>query len=783
MSTPKKIYIPQIDSTIEIPEGMDEDAARGEAIKSFQETFPNEYESKQKSIEEFKKQFLDPLEWGDEDQPSNSAPTKIPNTNKVNLPAKGAANFNIAKLAFGLPEVLGGYAGNKIADLIGLPKNEEVLENQRKDSDALYKGLESGLSANLTNPLKAGGASVIDEIYQLIGKSPERSLGESYDLYRQSQKEDQAKTLKESPISNILGQITGAVMPVGVGSQLFTRGGKLVSTLTGGKKVADKIPVIKKLLDAALTGGATNLAYQAIDPEVDIKNPLKTALTGAAFNFVPTAVGETLKKSWNSGLIQDKTIPALKAGFKESALTNWIPAMFDALKNGKFKNTMGQLNNKMGLQDKQAVVKELLDTVNDAKGGIESNFGNLKFENQLNKLKNSLGDKESLVKQLIDMSDNVKKGITVPHGKLKQNLFNKLGKEKVIPSKITDEIKSIFDKEGLVWGKNKLNLNPLKKYAINNNRIPGFQKLEDLYKKLKDQKIPLNEINQILKSLRGDAKFKSIDRGEYEKLMGALYNRTTGTIDDAIGDLAGGRTKEVFQNLRKNVSEMKADFGKKNVGLDRLLKKEPEQIIKDFGNKNIATYVKDLVEKYPKLKTPASNVLLKNLTDNSKSRENIANFISQYGAENLKKVLPKDKFDEIMSLASETKYDTIMSGFKDLDKTLGKDSSLIVDSIRTNFRPDYTKKIISDYPQLKGPVEKVVLSHFFNKATDPQSLAGLMKNYGVNELRQILSKENFNLLQKVTGNKALFDQVKKSGLWGKVSPGLKAYGAKELDTR
>lgn len=635
MATPKQIYLPEIDSTIEIPEGMDEIKAKERAIQIFQKKFPNQY-SEINSAYEFNKKYIKSF---DEDQPANSAPVETQNTDKANLPAKGAANFNIAKLAFGLPEVIGGYAGNKIADLIGLPKNEEALDNQRKDSDALYKGLESGLSANLTNPVKAGAASVIDELYQLVGKSPKRSLGESYDLYRQSQKEDQAKTLKESPISNILGQITGAVMPVGVGGQLFTKGGKVISSLTGGGKLEKTLPALKKIVDAILTGGSTNLAYQAIDPEVDVKNPLKTFLTGAAFNSVPTVIGEGGKKVFETGKnIFEKSKPYLNNN--QSKIKGIMDSVGEFLFNRKYRKGMEELG-KLGLDDKQKVVSEL---------------------------KASVGD--------------LKNKIFTPYGDLKKSLYQKYGKERVSGEKITSQIKQIFEDEGLTWGKNKLNLNPLKKYSINADKVKNFKDLENLYKNLIDQKVPLNEIKQILSSVKEKAKFLSGDRGDYEALMGSLYNKTKGSIDDAVGNLAGGKTKEVFQNMRKNVSDLKQTLGKQkdigNIGLEKTLKKAPEQII---------------------------------------------------------------------------------------------------DSIKTNLRPSYIKEVITKYPSLKGSVEKIVLSNFFNKATDPQSLARLIKNYGEKELGQILSKEKFALLQRMIGNKEFFQKIKSNG-WS----GLKSFLPKTIDT-
>lgn len=642
MATPKQIYLPEIDSTIEIPEGMDEIKAKERAIQIFQKKFPNQY-SEINSAYEFNKKYIKSF---DEDQPANSAPVETQNTNQASstkqqkkLPFENIATMGgMGMINPALDSLLG------LLKLTGAPDNKYVKAGMRIVSplagaslldkgtqDAAANSAAESMTANLVNPLKAGAATTLDEVMQLIGASEEKPALDTYKNYRDVQKGSIKKRWEEHPLASMFGTLEGAINPESVGTQLFTKGGKLVEGATS--KVIQNFPTLKKLLDATITGAGSSLAYQAIDPELDIKNPGKTAGIGALLNLAPIAAVEGGKKILNSSLLKDRALPSLKSGLKENPLSGWLVSMVDSFKKGKFQNTMDKMNAGMGLDDKPGVIK-----------------------------------------QLINAADDVKAGITKPYKELKGSLFQKFGESKGDTTQLKTAIGDLFKKEGLLSSEGKVDLSKLSQFKITSDKLKQYKELAQLYEGLNKGDMSLNTVKTILESIGDKAKFKALDRGSFEKQLGSLYNSTRGSIDDTLGNLAGGKTKEVFQNLRKNVAEVKDVFGKRNVGLDKILRKEPEKII---------------------------------------------------------------------------------------------------DSIKTNLSPNYVKEVVSKYPKLKTPVEKVILSHFFNKATDSKSLARLMKNYGPKELQSILSKENFNILQKLVGNKELFQKVKSQGLdWSGVKATL-----------
>lgn len=576
---------------------------------------------------------------------------------------------DIGDYAFDALKVLNPLLNKKVVRGVA---EQPILRNFAKDA-----------TWGLTEPVSAG---ITTGIRKAMGD--DESLADIYRDVTSDQKATSKKINEENPGQAALGSVLGFMAPGGLTDRAY-------KTVTGATQLplmaAEKVPLMVKVAQRALQGGAAGLAAGAgneLSSELNLEDekwhPVRDFLLGAAGD---TIVGMPAEAAV-SKLSHSPTVRYL--------VENYLPWVGKARRGARIESEEGankayqaaldeykaaEAAKKSKIETDFENVKNNYRTSNDAKRSqIETDYENARQNYRTNEeMRRMQAEADATINQreaVRKFQDLIKEpeDVAAPVGrfqdilskedrKLSQsyedmigNLMRENANKEYDTSPIIDEVSGILDSLK-VNNKAKSTASALERYLdegasaseppkqLNKIFSPEFKELTSILSNIKNsfgEGTTVKEIDLLRQQLGELAKFgkNPSDRGKLEKISGKLYDTSKEHLNQVFEDLMGPEGAERIAAYKKNFATKKPLIK----GGQALAKLPAERQVVSLRSKLPASKAIPLVEEFPELKEPITEMFLSMLSQHSVAPRKFTKEINYYGRENLKKIMGDETF-------------------------------------------------------------------------------------------------------------------------------------------
>ena len=525
-------------------------------------------------------------------------------------------------------------------------------------------------TGGLSEPAAAGLSAFGEKNAQMTGLFPEgsdRPVKEAYEDYRGQGRESLGRFEAEHPIASGAANLAGLVTPGGAFGRLYKGGSKLATAAIPelSEAAAKTTPFIMRLLrklgQGSIRGGTSNAAYEALNPDVALKDkPIdigKAALIGSIIDAGISGGGETYRAG--------KTVAsnALSAGKKylgQLVKQTKIGKAVEAVKGQRFTDEFGNVVKKGGADTPIGAGEGFTEGVEAADEAAFKQYKTIK---------------DPIMKRF--------KGDPVSPEKLRQKIVGELDDAGAIDAKGNIDYESVVfsGPEGSYYNRLAKDLDSVSSnpsMAELDRLMRGYAKLANFGKKA-ERTSAENMFGKIWWAGRDDlldnAETLLVKAEQAGPQVKAAQRVAASTTKAAGKPLQGERMRAIatedkaaaISNLENKLSEAelrgemtsaqlreaRKSFAEKQDALKRLrpmANKDPEKIIAGAKSQLTGSFIQDAVKTNPELREPLKKAVLGDLARRAKTSDQLKKAIEDYGVEPLRDLF-QDDFPQLLKMA------------------------------------------------------------------------------------------------------------------------------------